>query len=367
VSPGLEVQLIAVLVAAACALPGTFLVLRRMAMLSDAISHAILPGIVVAFFLTGSLTSPLLLVAAAATGVLTVALVELLHRTRLVKEDAAIGLTFPVLFSLGVVLISRFAGDVHLDLDAVLLGELAFAPFDRITAGGLDLGPKSMWLMGSILLVNALFITLLYKELEIATFDPPVAGAQGFSPTLLHYALMALVSVTAVGAFDAVGSVLVVALMVAPPAAAYLLTDRLSVLLVSSVAIGGVVAVAGYWGARALDASISGAMATAAGGAFLLAYLFAPGRGMVANARRRAALKRRFAQTMLVIHLLEHEGTPEAVDECRVDRLHLHLRWSPETIRDVVDGALRERLVSRDGPGLVLTAAGRDLAREAVG
>ena len=140
-TPQIEIQLIAAVVAVACALPGCFLVLRRMAMLSDAISHAILPGIVLAFFITHNLSSPLLVLAAAATGLLTVVLVELLSRTGLLREDAAIGLVFPALFSIGVILISVYARDVHLDVDAVLLGELAFAPFNRFEVGGYDLGP----------------------------------------------------------------------------------------------------------------------------------------------------------------------------------------------------------------------------------
>ena len=144
----LEIQLIAAVVAVACALPGVFLVLRRMAMMSDAISHTVLLGIVLGFFLVGDLGSPLLIFGAAATGVLTVVLVEVLNRTRLVKEDAAIGLVFPALFSLAVILISRYAGNVHLDMDAVLLGELAFAPFDRLVVLGTDIGPRALYSHG---------------------------------------------------------------------------------------------------------------------------------------------------------------------------------------------------------------------------
>ena len=139
-SASFEIQLIAVVVAVTCAIPGVFLVLQRMSMMSDAISHAILPGIVVAFLLTGDLGSPWMILGAATAGVLTVALVEILRKTGLLKEDAAIGIVFPALFSVGVVLIAQYAGDVHLDIDAVLLGELAFAPFDRITINGMDLG-----------------------------------------------------------------------------------------------------------------------------------------------------------------------------------------------------------------------------------
>jgi manganese/zinc/iron transport system permease protein len=314
--PQIEIQLIAAVVAVACALPGVFLVLRRMALMSDAISHAILLGIVLAFFVTKDISSPFLVIAATLTGVLTVSLVELLNRTRLVHEDAAIGLVFPVLFSIGVILISRFAGDVHLDTDAVLLGELAFAPFTRFVVLGHDLGPRSLYMMGGILLLNMVFILLFYKELKLATFDAGLAAALGFSPALIHYSLMTLVSVTAVGAFDAVGSILVVALMIAPPAAAYLLTDRLPRMIGLSALIGIASAISGYWLARALDASIAGSMATMAGVYFALVFLLAPERGLIAIARRRGRQRWEFAQTMLAIHLLNHEGLPEAEEEC---------------------------------------------------
>jgi len=198
VTPQVEIQLIAVVVAVSCALPGVFLVLRRMAMVSDAITHSILLGIVLAFFVVESLNSPLLLVAAALTGVATVFLVELLKGTGRVREDAAIGLVFPALFSAGVILIARYAGSVHLDVDVVLLGELAFAPFDRVVVGGWDLGSKSLVLMTAILALNVLLIGVFYKELKLATFDPGLALALGFAPAALHYGLMAVVSVTAI-------------------------------------------------------------------------------------------------------------------------------------------------------------------------
>ncbi|MFP4622636.1 MAG: metal ABC transporter permease [Gemmatimonadota bacterium] len=362
----LEIQLLAVTVAVACALPGVFLVLRRMALMSDAISHTVLLGIVLAFFVVEDLTSPLLIAAAAATGVLTVALVEGLHRTRLVKEDAAIGLVFPALFSVAVILITRFAGDVHLDTDAVLLGELALAPFRRMEIAGLDLGPRALWVMLSILLMNAAFLAAFYKELKLSTFDPALAAALGFSPALLHYAFMAMVSVTAVGAFDSVGSILVVAFMIVPPAAAYILSDRLSHVIGLSAGIGALSAVAGYWVARWLDASIAGTMAAAAGFLFVLVLLLAPQRGLVALARRRARQRVEFTVQLLDIHLLHHEGTPEAARESRIDHLSEHLRWKPEMAKLIVASARRAGHVTIEGGRLHLTDEGRAAARKAM-
>jgi manganese/zinc/iron transport system permease protein len=362
----IEIQLIAVVVAVACALPGTFLVLRRLSLVSDAISHSILLGIVLGFFVVGNVSSPLLLVGAALVGLATVVLVQLLERTGLVREDAAIGLVFPALFSIGVILISRYADGVHLDIDAVLLGELAFAPFDRIELWGWDWGPTALVVMGVILVLNVAAIAIFWKELKLSTFDPALAVALGFTPALVQYALMGLVSLTAVGAFDAVGSILVVALMIAPPAAAYLLTDSLPRLLVLAAAIGAASGLGGYWLAYALDASIAGSMATMTGVCFVLAWLLAPGRGLVAAARRRARQRLEFAQTMLAIHLANHEGKPEAAAESRVEDLDRHLRWEPDFAQRIVRLAERRGLVRRQGEQLELTQVGRELAAEAV-
>lgn len=368
IQPEVEILLISMVVAVACALPGVFLVLRRMALMSDAISHSILLGIVLGFFFVGEVTSPLLIIAAAATGVLTVMLVELLNHTRLVKEDAAIGLVFPALFSIGVILIARYAGSVHLDTDAVLLGELVFAPFERLELGGLDLGPRVLWTMLTILVLNAVFLAVFYKELKLTTFDAGLATALGFSPVLVHYLFMSLVSVTAVGAFDAVGSILVVAMMIAPPAAAYLLTDRLPTMIFLSAGIGVVGAAGGYLLSSLLDASIAGCMAVVIGLCFAASFAFAPERGVVAVAQRRARQRWEFAEKMLAIHLLNHEALPERVEESRVEHLHQHLRWDPEFARRVVERALDRGIVAREGADrLALTPGGRSAARETVG
>lgn len=362
-----ELQAVAVVVAVTCALPGVFLVLRRMALMSDAITHTVLLGIVLGFLYTGTIDSPVLMIGAALTGVLTVALVEVLVRTRLVRQDASIGLVFPALFSIAVILINRYAGNVHLDTDAVLLGEIAFAPFRRLEIGGVDLGPRTLYVMGTVLLLNVGFITLFYKELKLSTFDAQLAAALGFAPAALHYAFMSLVSVTAVGAFDAVGSILVVALMIAPPAAAYLLSDSLRNVLLLSVLLAAACALAGFWLAWLIDASIAGSMASMAGIMFVLVLLFAPARGLVPIAVRRRRQQVSFAGVMLTIHLLQHEGTPQAEEESREAHLRHHLRWPGAFARRVLRYAETSRLIRRSDGRLLLTDSGRSVARQALG
>jgi manganese/zinc/iron transport system permease protein len=354
-----EILAVAVVVAVACALPGTYLVLRRMAMLSDAISHAVLPGLVVGFLLAGRVTSPLLMVGAALAGVATAALVEAVTRSGRAREDAAIGLVFPALFALGVVMIARFADRVHLDTDAVLLGELAFVPFDRLAAFGYDLGPRALWIGGGLLTLNAAFVGLLRKELALTTFDEAHASTLGFAPTLVQLALVVVVSITSVGAFDAVGSVLVVAFFAGPPATALFFARRLRSVLLLAAGIAVVCALAGYGLARVLDASIAGAMALAVGAAFGVAALFAPERGVVARRRLLARQRDAFAARTLAVHLATHEGSPEAATECSRRHLTDHLHWAPAFAARAVERAARESWVRAEGDRLYLTPQGR--------
>lgn len=363
-APQVEIMLVATLAGAACALPGAFLVLRRMALVGDAISHAILFGIVAAFLVVRDLRSPWLLVGAAGTGVLTAVAVDTLRRTGRVKEDAAIGLVFPALFSLGVVLIARGVGNIHLDLDAVLLGELAFAPFDRLIWNGWDLGPRGAWTMGGLLLLNLGLILAFYKELTLSTFDPDLAEIFGFRPAVLHYLLMAMTALTVVAAFDVAGVVLVIAMLIVPAATALLLTDRLGYVLALSAAIGVAMALGGYGLAAALDLSIAGSMAAVGGMLFALAFLAAPRRGLIAQARQAAQQRWWLAQQMLVIHLLSHEGTEAELEENCLRNLPAHLRWTPAFTMAVVHRAEQAGWVVREGELLRLTEAGRRAAGE---
>ena len=353
-SPQIEIQIIAAVVAMACAIPGVFLVLRKMALISDAISHSILPGIVIGFFITQDLNSPLLILLAAFTGVITVILVEYIQKTGLVKEDTAIGLVFPALFSIGVILISKNAGDVHLDVDAVLLGELAFAPFDRLEMSGTDLGPKSLWIMGSILLFIIGLLVLFFKELKVSTFDAGLSSALGFSPLVIHYGLMSVSSITIVGAFDAVGAILVVALMIAPAATAYLLTEDLKKMIGLSLFFGVASAILGYWVANILDASISGSIATTLGVIFLMVYLFAPKKGLISVLYRQRQQRIEVSLITFLLHLNRHDEESER----HINHLREHINWHEVRARSVLNLALKNNLVEVKDDIVFLTEKG---------
>lgn len=361
-----EILVLASLTAVTCALPGVFLVLRRVALMSDAISHAILLGIVLAFFVTKNLASPLLIIGAALMGIVTVALTELIIQTRKLKEDAAIGLVFPFLFSVGVILLNRFASDVHLDADCILFGEIAFTPFNRLYINEMDLGPQGIWVIGTIFLLNLAFILLFYKELKIATFDPGLAAALGFLPGVLNYALMTIVSITAVGSFESVGSILVVALMIAPPAAAYLLTDRLHTMLWISAALGVLSALGGYLMAYLLDASIAGSMATFSGIIFLFVFLFSPEKGLLAKFIVKKWTKWNFAADTLTVHLLQSELAHAEETEQIVSHMNEHMLWDNQYTSEVIAQSIQDGLIKKQGDKLSLTPLGREKAKNSL-
>lgn len=385
-------------VSAACALVGTWLVLRRMAMMADAIAHSILFGIVMMFFVVQDPASPLFIAGAALAGLLTVFLTESLLRTRRMREDAAIGMVFPFLFALALVIIGLFFRDAHVDEHLVLAGGVevtvlrqvvvrdlvlpgwltplvggflqALAPVEAVTVtregvmtlDGWRLGPRALWTMGVVLLANAGFVALLWKELKLTTFDEGLAASLGFAPAALNYALMALVSVTAVGSFEAVGSILVIALFVTPPATAYLLTEDLGEMLGLSLLLGLSSSLGGFALGRALDVNFGGAVATVSGGLFLAALLFAPGQGLASQALRRRRRARTFAEEMLLVHLSHHAGTASAAEETALAALPLHLQWSPEFARGVIRRLEADGEARRESGRLVLTPSGRERA-----
>ncbi|MGD6802715.1 metal ABC transporter permease [Rossellomorea aquimaris] len=272
--------LIGALVACSCSILGCFLVLRKMSMIGDAISHAVLPGIVLAFLFSGSRDSLFMMIGAAALGLVTVFLIQMFQNNG-VQSDASIGVVFTALFAIGVVLVSLFTRQIDLDLDCVLYGEIAYAPWDTFQIGGMSLGPVAVWGIGSVFLLSILIISLFYKQFKICSFDPAMAAALGIPVVLFHYLLMGLVSLTTVSSFESVGAILVVGMIIVPAATAYLLTEKLSSMIFISMGVGIISSIAGYYLAYFLDASIAGSMISVAGGLFLLVFLFSPSHGIV--------------------------------------------------------------------------------------
>ncbi len=430
------------LIAVAAGVLGCFLLLRGLALTSDAISHTVLLGIVVAFMImTGPLNrepdlgSPWLIIGAAGAGVATVVLTELLQRTRLVKQDAALGLVFPLLFAIAVIFVSGSIDDVHLDEDSVMVGEIgvAWANTEAVCLSGCEevlIGPEDpaaeiirrctnctrlgitprdpaaefqdiclncgeyspaeAWRAGLIadepvtiflpeavpvallmLLVSLGFVLLFFKELKLGSFDPELAGSLGLRPGLMNYALMVLVSLVAVAAFDAVGSILVIAFFIIPAAAAYLLTSSLALMLLLSAGIGIASAVSGYGLARgnllgllqlppAWNSSISASMVIMMLSAFGLALLFAPQRGLLAGGLRRFRQRRRFRSMVLLGHVGHHSGRPEAAEELAIAGLSAHVAWNPRTITRVRSRLRRRGWMTEDAGQLAITPSGRD-------
>ena len=370
----LEIIMVASMAAVACALPGVILILRKNALITDAISHSLLPGIVVAFLILASvelhdgerhasdlLNSPFLILGAALSGLLMVILVEIIQKSPLVKNDGAVALVFPALFSVGIILITQKLRNVHLDLDMVMVGDLTFAPLDRLIIGAVDIGPRNFWVMSVLTLVTLLFITVFYKEITLSTFDEGLAQAKGFKPRLINYLIMLLVSLTAVGAFDSAGSILVIALFIVPGAGAYLLTNRVSGMLTISALIAVLSSGVGYGVAYALNAATSGTIAMVMGVIFAGIYLFAPERGYLAVKALKRRQKLEFATKVLLVHLTNHEHKEAEESEYRIDHLKTHISWSPAFARQIVKGAQQKGLLECRGGYMFVTAQGREL------
>lgn len=266
----LGTTLLAVVTALACALPGTFVVLRKNSMLVDAISHAVLPGIVVGYFFTHNLDSPLLIIGAALAGLIVVLGSEWLTRTGLLTGDAPQGLIFPALFSAGVILVTLNFANVHLDTHAVLVGDLNLAAWDQLIIGGTSWGPSYLCVMLGVLALNIVFLGAFYSKLKVTTFDAQFATSLGVRTGLVNTAFMFLVSLTVTAAFNAAGAILVIALMIVPPATAYLLSRSLPVMIALTAAIAVAGALAGFWIAYVLNAATSAGMAVFYGLVFVI-------------------------------------------------------------------------------------------------
>jgi manganese/zinc/iron transport system permease protein len=387
----------AALSAMACALPGVFLVLRRQSMMGDALTHTVLPGIIVAFLFahwlrTAGWITPeayratehaALFGGAIVVGVLSALLTEWLRRLGGVEGTAALGVVYTTLFAVGLLLVRVTADSVHIDPDCVLYGTIETVAMDTLGNRPIEDGgiPRAAVVNGAVLLVNLLLVTLFYKELRIATFDPALATTLGINARLMHYALMAVTAVTLVAAFESVGSILVIAMLIAPAATACLLTDRLGTLLAISLGVAALGAVLGHalaisvppvlFGRLGFDtvesAGTAGMMAVACGLLFVLAMLFAPRHGIVSRVLHRAALGLRIAAEDVLGTLYRREeavagGSATELEPGRDQTLGVSpilrrlarwkLAWSGQVATD--DGGQR------------LTAAGRQAAEELV-
>jgi ABC-type Mn2+/Zn2+ transport system permease subunit len=288
-----------------CAILGCYLVLRRMSLLGDAISHAVLPGIVIAFLFTGQLGGWPIFLGAMALGVLTSLLAQGLSSLGRVSEDTSLGVVFTSLFALGVVMIQAWVRHADLDVDCVLHGQIDYAGITENFLGWQISRP--VLTLVPALVMTVLFVAVLWKELKLVSFDPALAAAMGFRVAIVHYLLMAMVSGVTVASFESVGSILVVAMLIVPGAAAALVSERLLGMIAWAVAIAIVSAGLGYVLAAALDTSVAGMMAVVAGGQFTLAVVLAPRNGLASRWLRNLSLAVRIASEDVIAGLYRAE------------------------------------------------------------
>lgn len=286
------IVVIGMLAAGSCALLGNFLVLRKMSMMGDAISHAVLPGLAIAFLVTGARSSLMMFVGAAIVGVLTAVFTQWISRFGNVDRGASMGIVFTTLFALGLLLIVQAADHVDLDPGCVLYGAIELTPLDvvwrpEVLGTVLEL-PRAALVLAAVTLLNALFVLFFFKELRISSFDPELATTMGINANVMHYLLMTLVAVTTVAAFEAVGSIIVIAMLIVPAATAHLLTDRLAPMVVISFALALLTALLGHLSALLVpgwlgfeSTSTSGMMAVMAGLIFTVVLFCAPRHGIL--------------------------------------------------------------------------------------
>ena len=361
----------AILCAVASALLGNFLVLRRMSMLGDAITHAVLPGLAVAFFVSHSRSSLPMFIGAVIVGILTAFFTEWIRRVGKVDEGASMGVVFTSLFALGLVMIVQAADKVDLDAGCVLYGAIELTPLDTVSLWGRWI-PRAVVVLGAVTIVNLLFVVLFYKELKLSSFDPALATSSGFNASLMHYMLMVLVAVTAVASFESVGSVLVVAMFIVPPAAAYMLTDRLHRMIILSLIIAACSAVLGHLGALVVPAwfgyqstTTAGMMAVAAGGLLLLAVLLGPRHGILVKLVRRELLSLRILadDVIALLYRIGERQQPAAASIAELQKALFCNRWSLSAVLRWLD---RRGAIDRGEDLIALTEQGQVRARNLV-
>ena len=357
-----EILMVALLTAMSTSLVGVFLVLRRLSMLTDAISHTVLLGIVIAFMVVGDMTSPFLVIGATVMGVVTVYLIEMLIKTRRVKEDASIGVVFTFLFSISVIIISTRFRHVHLDINMVLLGNLEFVIFDRFQWLFIDV-PTSLFIMGLVFVLNITLLGLFYKEMKLVSFDYALAGTLGFSPLIIHYVMMTLVSLTAVAAFNAVGAILVIALMIGPPITALFLTKTLFKTILLTMGIAVFNSVIGYQLSRMMDVTISGMIASMTLLTFVVVMIFARKKGLIGRFVHLRKQKEAIAFATILVHIKNHEDTETAHVELDRETMHAHMQWRKEYLDKLLEKGRKNGYLKIDSGIVGLTEKGESYYR----
>ena len=335
---------------------GCFVVLRRMALIGDALSHAVLPGVVIALLLTGSTGVPGLLLGALSAGLLTAVLVNLVSRYSRTKEDSAIGIVFTALFALGIILISSLPRGTHFDLKCFLFGD------------PLAVGPDDFWMMASIGAAVLVIVGLLYHPLKLVSFDPVVAAAMGLPVAILHYLLMGMLSATVVAGLKATGVVLVVAMLITPASAAYQLSNRLASMLFLSGLFGAVSAAAGMSLAFVTNAPTGPAMVVVATVLFGLAMFFSPTHGVLFDWLRRWRLSQHIAEEdlMRAVYKLSEESRAPGSPSSNIVNVARETHLSVRHVQSLLKKRNVRELVQLRHKCLTLTEAGVRRAAEMV-
>ena len=265
--------LTAITIAVSCSLLGCFLVLRKTVMVGDAISHSVLPGIAIAYLLSSSFNSVFILIGAAIFGVFTTLIIDFFHKKLKLQEDASIGITFTWLFAIGIIIITLFTNsNTDLDQDCVLFGELSSTFLDKIIVGEYLIGTRSFWMIFPVFLIILVFILFGFKGLSIISFNEDYAKSLGINVGFINLIFMSLVSVTTVMSFESVGAILVVGLLVIPPATAYLITNKLKRMLIYSCLLAITSCIIGFYLSILIDVTASSMIIVVSGTMFLFTF-----------------------------------------------------------------------------------------------
>lgn len=362
--------IIAALCACACAVPGSFLVVRRSSMMADAVSHAVLPGIAAGFFLSGTRDPIWMLLGATGAGLLVAVGSGWLARTARMDTGAALGICFTGMFALGLLLIVRVADTVDLDPSCVLYGAVELAPLDSVKLGWFNADvPRAAIVLAIVAVLNALAGVVLWKQLKLSAFDGALAQTLGCRPRLMESIVLAMAAATCVAAFESVGSILVVAMMIIPAATARLWSDRLSGVILGALVIGAIGAVLGHWVATGLapslveggrDASSAGSIAATLGGIFALSMLVSPKRGVLVRLVHRWQLTLRIAREDALGLLWRLEEDQRGVTPNELRAVLRRATELPDWLARVAIGGLRRGgRVKLGASGIELTQLGR--------